>query len=164
MADGKLNAGASGEVVGSNLNDVSLIPDGTMMFTASGSRDHVEAFNTTDLSRDGAYATAVHPNAVAASPTEDFLAAAPGTNDDKATGVLVYQTGGSEPVNIVKGWADDQVVATRGIAWATDLSELFVITQPANGATPTLHVAPHPTQPDGDGGHGGGICILFICL
>lgn len=130
------------------------------MFTASGSRDHVEAFNTTDLSRDGAYATAVHPNAVAASPDGDYLAAAPGTNTSDANGDFVYQIGGSEPVNIVNGWSSDKVVATRGIAWSHDISKLFVITQPASGTTPTLRIANHPTQPSSGGSGGGGrICI-----
>ncbi|WP_345462446.1 hypothetical protein [Actinoallomurus oryzae] len=164
VKDGKLNAGPSGEVVGSNLNDVSLTSDGVTMFTASGSRDHVEAFATKDLSRDGAYATAVHPNAVTVSPDKAYLAAAPGTNSDNATGVLVYPVGGSQPVRIITGWSTDNVVATRGITWSKDLAKLFVITQPSNGTTPTLHVVSHPTEPESGGGHGGKICILFICI
>lgn len=164
VKDGNLDPGASGEVVGSNLNDVSLTGDGKTMFTASGSRDHVEAFATENLSRDGAYATAAHPNAVAVSPDNAFLAAAPGANSDDATGVFVYPIGGSQPVNIINSWATGNVVATRGVAWAKDLSKLFVITQPANGTTPTLRVISHPTEPDTGGGHGGWICILFICI
>jgi hypothetical protein len=167
-SNGTLDPGNAGEVVGSNLNDISVTSDGVSMFTASGSRDHVEAFTTATLSRDGAYATAVHPNAVTVSPDNNFLAMAPGSGNDNANGVLVYQVGGSQPVNIADDWTSGTIVATRGIAWAGDLGKLFVITQPDNATTPTLHVISHPTQPpnddDGHGGHGGRICILFICL
>ena len=165
VKDAKLDPVISGEYFGSNLNDVSLTTDGATMFTASGSRDHVEAFTTKDLSRNGAYATAVHPNAVAVSPDNAFLAAAPGTNTDKATGVLVYPVGGSEPANIINAWDTGNIVATRGITWAKDLTKLFVITQPSNDTKPTLHAISHPTQPDDHGGgHGHEICILFICI
>jgi YVTN family beta-propeller protein len=163
--NGTLDPGNAGEVVGSNLNDISVTSDGVTMFTASGSRDHVEAFTTATLSRDGAYATAVHPNAVTVSPDNNYLAMAPGSGNDNANGVLVYQVGASQPVNIADDWTSGTIVATRGIAWAGDLSKLFVITQPDNATTPTLHVIAHPTQPpNDDDGHGGRICILFICL
>lgn len=162
--NGTLNLGNAGEVVGSDLNDISVTSDGATMFTASGSRDHVEAFTTSTLSRDGAYATAAHPNAVTVSPDNTFLATAPGTSNDNANGVLIYQVGGSVPVNIADTWPTGNIVATRGIAWAPDLSKLFVITQPDNTTTPTLRVIPHPTQPPTNDHNGGGICILFICI
>jgi YVTN family beta-propeller protein len=142
VAGGALAPGATGDVVGSSLADVSVTSDGATVSSASGSRDHVESFATADLSRRGAYPTGAHPSSVAVAPGDTFLAVAHTTSgrDD----VLVYATGGTVPVKAVDLPATD-LVATRGLAWSADRKRLFVITQRANDPTPTLVVVTNPT-------------------
>ncbi|MCW6009390.1 hypothetical protein K1W54_33330 [Micromonospora sp. CPCC 205371] len=143
VANGTLTAGATGDVVGSSLADLSVAPSGATMFSASGSRDHAEAFAPADLSRRGAYATGFRPNAVAASPDGAYLAIGRNTsgNDD----VWVYEDGGSVPVKTID-LASGDVVATRGVAWSSDLKRLFVVVQSANSAVPSLETISRPTS------------------
>ncbi len=143
VAGGALTPGATGDVVGSSLADLSLRSDGTELSSASGSRDHVESFASADLSRRGAYTTGSHPNSVAVAPNDDFVAMARTTSgrDD----VLVYESGGIVPVNTVDLPATD-LVATRGLAWSKDLKKLFIVTQKANDTTPSLSIVANPTR------------------
>jgi hypothetical protein len=143
QAGGDLTAGASGDVVGASLNDLSVSPDGSTLYSASGSRGNVEAFAPSDLARRGAYATGVRPNSVVASPNNAFIATAISTSG--ADDVKVYAAGGTLPVRTVQ--VDrTETVATRGLAWSADLKRLFVITQQANVPAPRLSVITSPTD------------------
>jgi hypothetical protein len=144
VADGKLTAGASGDVVGSSLNDLGLSADNATLYSASGSRDRAEAFAPGDLSRRGAYATGTRrPNSVVASPDSAFVAIGTTTSGDDD--VLIYRVGESTPVNTVDVPRTD-TVAVRGVAWTSDLKRLFVITHKANGTVPTFKVVSRPTD------------------
>jgi YD repeat-containing protein len=143
VAGGVLTPGATGDVVGASLADISLAPDSTTLYTASGSRDHAEAFAPSDLSRRGAYATGFRPNAVAASPDNRFLAI--GRNTGGADDVFVYENGGSLPVNAFDLDSGD-LVAPRGVAWSGDQKRLFVIAQTATNAAPQLEIITRPSS------------------
>jgi DNA-binding beta-propeller fold protein YncE len=143
VAGGALTAGASGDVVGASLADISLAPNAATMVTTSGSRDHAEAFAPGDLSRRGAYATGFRPNAVAVSPDNAFVAI--GRNTGGADDVFVYSDGGSVPVNAFDLDSGD-LVAPRGVAWSGDQKRLFVIAQTATNATPQLEIISRPTS------------------
>ncbi|MEV4315004.1 hypothetical protein [Actinocrispum sp. NPDC049592] len=134
VQSGTLTAGASGGAVGSNLTDMSLSPDGTTLFTAAGSRDQVDGFATSDLSRRGGYATGPYPNAVAASP--DGLKLATGihtTGDD----VAIYRIGGTVPVDTssLPGTS-----TPRGLTWSPDHQRLFAVTHEEPSNAPILTV------------------------
>jgi hypothetical protein len=143
QAGGDLTAGATGDVVGASLNDLSVAADGASLYSASGSRNHVEAFAPADLSRRGAYSTGTRPNSVAVSPDNAFLAT--GITTSGSRDVQVYQVGGTLPVRTFE--VDrTETVATRGLAWGTDLKRLFVITQGANDPAPRLTIVSNPTH------------------
>ncbi|MGI5149608.1 YncE family protein [Plantactinospora sp. CA-294935] len=142
VAGVELTEGATGDVVGSSLADLALSPDGATLFTASGSRDHAEAFAPADLARRGAYATGFRPNSVTVSPDSRYLAI--GRNTSGREDVLVYEVGGVLPekrVDLNSG----EVAATRGLAWSGDLKYLFVVTQQATSSIPALEVVSRPT-------------------
>jgi YVTN family beta-propeller protein len=143
VADGRLTESASGDVVGASLADTSIAADGATLFTASGSRDHVEAFAPADLARRGAYATGFRPNAVATSADSRFLAITRNTAGTKD--VLVFEVGGVVPENTFD-LASGEVAATRGVAWSNDNKRLFVITQRANETVPDLKIISRPTD------------------
>ncbi len=137
---GKLESRGAGNVVGSDLADLSLSPDGATLYTASGSRDHVEAFATADLSRAGAYHTGSYPNSVATSADGKYLATGVRNPRDDA---YLYKTGGAVPENTLN-ITDSGVLAPRGLTWADGTRKLLAITTPPNGTTPTLHVINRP--------------------
>ncbi|WP_433263651.1 hypothetical protein ACQPZF_32815 [Actinosynnema sp. CS-041913] len=144
---GELTASASGDVVGASLNDLSVTPDGATLYSASGSRDHVEAFAPANLARRGAYRTGTRPVAVAASPDSAYLATGIGTSGDND--VRVYAAGGTQPVRTVQ--VDrSETVATRGLAWGSDLKRLFLVTQDAVDPAPRLVIVNDPTRPSHD--------------
>lgn len=139
---GTLTPGASGTVAGSNVEDVAVSPDGSTLFTAAGSDNHVAGFATADLSGRGAYPTGHFPNAVSVSPDGGFLAAGAFTS---AHDVFVFAAGGTTPVRTIG--LGSRVVADRGTAWSGDGKELFVITQAVSGGSPSLSVIDHPESP-----------------
>jgi YVTN family beta-propeller protein len=141
VASGKLESRAAGNFVGSDLADLALSPDGATVYTASGSRDHIEAFATADLSRAGAYHSGTYPNSVAASSDGKYIAAGVRNPRDDA---YLYLTGGAEPQNILN--LTDEVLAPRGLIWAEGTKRLFAITRPANGTAPTLKVITFPVH------------------
>jgi hypothetical protein len=143
VAGGDLTAGASGDVVGSSLVDLSLSPNGSTLFSASGSRDRVEAFAPGDLSRRGAYSTGPRPNSAAVSPDNAFLAT--GITTSGANDVQVYRVDGTLPVRTVD-ISRSEVVAGRSLAWSADLKKLFFISQAANDTTPRLNIVENPTR------------------
>ncbi|GAA4526911.1 hypothetical protein [Amycolatopsis samaneae] len=139
---GKLDARASGAVAGSDLADLTLSPDGKTIYTASGSREAMEAFNSADLTRAGAYRTGQYPDSVAASPDGRYVA---GGVRNPRDDVYVYKVGGVTPLSTLDV-TDAGVLASRGLAWTADGERLFAITRPANGAEPTLRVLEYPAD------------------
>ncbi|KAB2341252.1 YncE family protein [Actinomadura rudentiformis] len=132
----------SGEVVGSNLSEIDLAPGGADLYSASGSRDHVEAFASANLAGRGSYNTGAFPNAVAAAPDGAHLAT--GRRTSLKDDIRVYKVTGSTPVKSFD-LASDTPLAARGLAWSRACDNLFVITQKANGTQPTLRVVYRPT-------------------
>jgi sugar lactone lactonase YvrE len=143
VADGKLTEGARGDVVGSSLADLSIAADGATLFTASGSRDHAEAFAPADLARRGAYTTGFRPNSVTVTADSRFLAIARNTAGGKD--VLVYEVDGVVPEKTVD-LPGGEVAATRGLAFSADRKHLFVVSQRANETVPALKVVSRPTS------------------
>jgi hypothetical protein len=130
----ELVAAAGGEVVGSNLTDLALAPSNTTLYRAAGSRTQVDAFSSTDLSRQGAYATGPYPNSVALSPDSKHLATGIFTSQAKA--ISIYPIGAGEPRE--QFTANDLVLAGRGLAWSGDSSRLFAIFQTVTDPRPRL--------------------------
>jgi hypothetical protein len=142
VTTGKLEPGAAGAIVGSDLTDLALSPDGATLYTASGSRDGIEAFSTTDLSRAGGYHTGNYPNSVAASANGTHIATGVRSPRDDA---YIYKTGGALPTKTLDV-TDTGVLAPRGLTWAEGTKRLFAITRPANATTPTLRAITSPTD------------------
>lgn len=140
---GNLTEGASGDVVGASLTDLSLSANGALLFSASGSRSHVEAFAPGDLSRRGAYSTGPRPNSAAVSPDDAYVAAGITTSGDKD--VQVYRVDGTLPVRTVD-IARTETVAPRGLVWSGDLKKLFFISQAADSSVPRLNIVDNPTK------------------
>jgi hypothetical protein len=140
---GNLAAGASGDVVGASLTDLSLNTAGTLLFSASGSRSHVEAFAPGDLSRRGSYSTGPRPSSAAVSPDDAFVATAVTTSGDKD--VQVYRVDGTLPVRTVD-IARTEIVAARGLAWSGDLKKLFFVSQAADHEAPRLNIVDNPIR------------------
>lgn len=136
---GTLHAGASGTVAGSNLADVAVTPDGSVLYAAAGSQTSVAGFATADLASRGAYSTGHFPNAVASSTDGQYLAVGIYSADHK---VLVFKVGGTTPVRAVG--LSNSTTAARGLAFSTDSKELFVIVDGADG--PALRVVDDPTE------------------
>jgi hypothetical protein len=138
---GTLQAGASGTVTGSDVQDVTVTPDGATLYTAAGSEDHVAGLATADLSGRGAYATGHFPDAVEVSADGGYVATGAFTAAHK---VLVFKSGGTTPVRAVG--LDNSNAASGGLAWSTDNKRLFVVTQQNSGGAPGLSVVLDPTQ------------------
>jgi DNA-binding beta-propeller fold protein YncE len=136
VAGATLAPGAAGEVVGSNLTAVAVSPDGLSVYTASGSRDHVAAFATHDLSGRGSYSTGAYPNAVA--PTGDGKYVATGAYTSRIKAVTVFEVGETVPAKTFS--LDGSVLANRGLAWSADNQRLFAVLQGANDPRPRLTV------------------------
>jgi hypothetical protein len=134
VATNELVAGAGGEVVGSNLTDLALEPGNTTLYSAAGSRNQVDAFSSTDLSRLGAYATGPYPNSVAPSPDGRYLAT--GIFTSRAQAISIYPVGTSAPRKQIT--ADGLVLASRGLAWSGDSNRLFAIFQAVTNPRPRL--------------------------
>ncbi|WP_409463241.1 hypothetical protein [Amycolatopsis sp. GA6-003] len=81
------------QAVGPGLADLAVSPDDGTVFTASGSRDHVEASTTKDFSRAGAYRAGQYPNAVAVGAVGTHVAA--GLRD---TDIYFYRPGALIPI------------------------------------------------------------------
>ncbi|MFK0243404.1 hypothetical protein ACIQUM_01800 [Amycolatopsis azurea] len=138
---GGLTAGATGDVVGAGLYDVDVTADGTTLYSAAGGRDRAEAFASADLARRGAYAARPRPVAAALSPDDRHLAVGALTTD--TNDVLVYEVGGTIPVDTV-ALDSGETVQPRGLAWSADKEHLFVVTRYQNDSEPHLEVERHP--------------------
>lgn len=136
VSAGALHAGASGTAAGSNLADVAVTPDGSILYTAAGSQNAVSGYATADLASRGAYSTGHYPNAVAGSTDGQYLAAGVFSADHK---VLVYKVGGTTPVRTVG--LSGHTTAARGLAFSADAKKLFVVTD-----GPALTVVDDPTE------------------
>lgn len=139
---GDLVAGPAGEVLGSNVIDVALSPDGATLLSAAGSRDRVEAFATADLARRGSYWTGPHPNAVRVSPDGRHVAVGAYTSRSKA--IWVFGADVATPLNAF-GLGGD-VLANRGLAWSADSRFLFAVVQGAADQRPRFTVINRPTE------------------
>lgn len=119
-----LTKGEAGAVAGSGLSDLALNSTGTELFTASASRPHAEAFNSTDLARTGVYATPAGPNSITVDKNGKYVAA--GTATRKGSEVRFYKTGAITPFAIEELPAGNQLLP-RGIAWSQDCGCLATI-------------------------------------
>ncbi|MFF7447498.1 MULTISPECIES: Ig-like domain repeat protein [unclassified Streptomyces] len=120
---------------GSYLNDLAVTPDGEHVVTASGSPYEHPVFKTSDLSRDGAYASNTYPNAVAVAPDGSVAAGVDGWyNPD----IYVYKPGATTSVreydfpNTGNTSGADEL-ANSALAWAPDGSRLFAVTYNSEG-------------------------------
>lgn len=137
---GALTPGASGGAAGSNLTDSALSPDGTVVYTAAGSRTGVQAFTTENLSGRGSYETGPYPNAVVASKDSTHLATGAYTTRTKA--VAIFELGETTPVRSYD--LGGHVLANRGLAWSGDNKNLYAVLQGANDPRPRLEVFSRP--------------------
>jgi DNA-binding beta-propeller fold protein YncE len=139
---GELVAGPAGDVLGGNVIDAALSPDGATLHSAAGSQDRVDAFATADLAGRGSYPTGPHPNAVRVSPDGGYVATGAYTSRDKA--VRVFAKDASTPTNAFG--LDGDVLADRGLAWSGDGRSLFAIVHGPSDVRPRFVVISRPTE------------------
>lgn len=141
VSGGTLLAGPSGTVAGSNVADIAVTPDGSVLYSTAGSEDHVAGVATADLAGRGSYSTGHFPDAVAVSADGGFVATGVFSAAHK---VLVFASGGTTPVHTVN--LSTSVTANRGLAWSADGQKLFVVTEAVSGGSPDLVVVNNPTS------------------
>jgi hypothetical protein len=141
LSNGSLQPGSSGTIAGSNVDDIAVTPDGSVLYSAAGSEDHVAGVATSDFSGRGAYSTGHFPDAVAVSADGGFVATGVFSAAHK---VLVFASGGTTPVRTVS--LSNSMAAPRGIAWSADGKKLFVVTEATSGGDPDLVVVNNPTS------------------
>jgi hypothetical protein len=128
-----------------SLNDITIAPDGSVIYAASGYPYSVESFATSNLALDTQYPTEAYPVAVAVSPDSSWVAGASKQSDPE---IFVFSAGSTTLVN---GFPDPEVggqVTPRGIAIGAD-DTIFAITGIGDSGTgsPVLNLITDPTVP-----------------
>jgi hypothetical protein len=129
--------------IGSNFSDVAFTPDGTDIVIADAAVYYHQVLSTADLSKDGAYATAAYPTAVAIN--EQGLVVAGSSYSD--TSIWAYAPNAPTPEAT---WGFDPSTQTTlahgGLAVAGNT--IYAVTQQGVPATYQLHVIQAPAPAD----------------
>jgi hypothetical protein len=122
-ADGTLEVSGRTDhsVLGGNLRDVAVAPDGASFYTAAGAPYEILQFDTDQLTvARRRFVTEPYPNAVEVSHDGKQVAAA-----SDSTGLFVFRPTGAQPTKLpVSG---SGAIASRGIAWQPSGARLYVI-------------------------------------
>lgn len=136
---GSLVPQASAEA-GSNLQDLALSTDGSLLYVASGWPYELQSFTTDSLALRAGYATGPYPNSVAVSHEANVLAA--GVDAAYDPDVFVYRDGSFTPSrrhDFSQLGVSPYLLARAGLAWGPRGKWLFAVT--GNYSTsPTLNV------------------------
>lgn len=127
-------------VVGSNLNDLAVSPDGTSVYTAAGAPYAVQELAVDDLTQvRRTYPTGPYPGAVAVSPGGGQVAGA----TYAPTAVHAFAADGT-PLSstALDGW-----LVEGALTWGRTSGALYAVTADPQGSPPEppmLHVVPPP--------------------
>ncbi|GAA2434628.1 hypothetical protein GCM10010433_39200 [Streptomyces pulveraceus] len=136
VASGTATRTAHASVDGGNMRDLALSPDGKQIVVASAAPNRHQAYNTADLTRGTAYASTAYPNAVDIAPNGTVAAGSSAWYDPD---VYVYKTGSTtKPVRTYDfpntgNSSGADTLADAGLAWASDTSRLFAVTENSAG-------------------------------
>jgi DNA-binding beta-propeller fold protein YncE len=140
VGDNGLAQVGRGDRGGSNLNDLAVSPDGKVLYTASGSQDHIDGFTADkELGGAGAWFTGQAPNSTAVSPDGRRLASGvPTAGPDKAA-VFLHSPDGTLKTKRFALPRGERLVE-RGLAWAADGTVLAVVARQAQHPHLSVHI------------------------
>ncbi|MEU6341433.1 hypothetical protein ABZ883_10865 [Streptomyces sp. NPDC046977] len=131
----------------SNLQDLTVTPDGKQILAASGAPYFHQVYRTSDLSSDGRYTTDAYPNAVAVAADGTVAAGIDGAYEPD---VYIFASQVDEPVRTYDlpstgHSSGSDLLASGGLAWTPDGSRLFAVS--SNDADVySLRVLQDPTK------------------
>jgi len=125
--------------------DLAVVPGGTELITACGAPYANYRFSTTDLSEQGSFASTTYPSAVAIA-ANGTVAVGTKYGDPSKPDMYFYAPNGDTPLNTLNFGSSSAGVASRGLAWSADASQLFAVLQDSvGGNTYSLQVIDDPT-------------------
>ncbi|MFJ4847769.1 Ig-like domain repeat protein, partial [Streptomyces sp. NPDC088733] len=131
----------------SNLQDLTVTPDGTQILAASGAPYFQQVYRTSDLSSDGRYTTNPYPNSVAVAPDGTVAAGIFGWYQPD---VYIFRPQVDEPVRTYEfpntgHSSGSDTLAPGGLAWTPDAGRLFAVSSNDAGVY-SLRVLQDPTK------------------
>ena len=129
----------------SNLTDVAISPNGSMFTPACGSTYNFTNYSLTTFAQVGGFGANPYPNAAAYSADGKYFAG--GMNGIYNNDVVEYQLSSIQPAlmyNIDETSATDSSLngASRGVAFSSDSSTLYEVTQDTQLGNVVLHALP----------------------
>jgi YVTN family beta-propeller protein len=124
------------------VSDLAVAPGGSEFTTACQTPDNDYRFSTADLSEQGSYPGTHYPAAVAIDSNGDVAIGT--TRNATVPDVYIYRQDGDTPLNTYTLGLSGGNLMDRGLAWAPDGSQLFVVMQTSPRGF-RLHVLPYPT-------------------
>jgi hypothetical protein len=125
---------------GSNLRDIELSTDGSLLYAASGAPYELQSFTTDSLALRAGYAVGAYPNAVAVSHDANVIAA--GVDAYYDPDVFIYRNGQFSPSRTYDFAAleiESTLLAPAGLAWGPGGKWLYAVTVDF-GESPTLNI------------------------
>jgi len=114
----------------SNLQDMTITPDGLRLLVACGYPYFHQAILLSDLSRAAKYDTSNYPNAVAISPDGQYVAA--GIDNFNGSDVYLFTEGSSTP-HRVHQFDPTAAVFARGLAFSPNGRAVFAVSSASFG-------------------------------
>jgi hypothetical protein len=111
------------------ITDAAVAPAGKELVLACGGATSQLRYNPTTLARLGSYHSTANPDAVAIATSGTVAAGTPATT----SGLFIYK----QATTTAQATYDSNVLATRGLAWSADGTQLYAIT---TGGGYNLHV------------------------
>lgn len=124
----------------SNLRDIALSTDGSLLYAAAGASSELQSFTTDSLALRAGYAVGAYPNAVAVSRDANVLAA--GVDAYYDPDVFIYRNGQFAPSRVYDFadlQTDPKLLAPGGLAWGPGGKWLYAVTSDFETA-PTLNI------------------------
>lgn len=125
-----------------NLQDLAVSPDGKTFVPACGWPYRHDAFSTADLSLVDSYPTGTYPSAAAFSSNGKAFAG--GTGFSYAKALYVSSTvPGNHAAGLIKDFGTPWATAPQGVAFSSDGTTVFAVTQAWFGVVPNYTYALH---------------------
>lgn len=124
----------------SNLRDIALSTDGSLLYAAAGASSELQSFTTDSLALRAGYTVGAYPNAVAVSRDANVLAA--GVDAYYDPDVFIYRNGQFAPSRVYDFadlQTDPKLLAPGGLAWGPGGKWLYAVTSDFETA-PTLNI------------------------
>jgi YVTN family beta-propeller protein len=125
-----------------NLQDLAVSPDGKTFVPACGWPYRHDAFSTADLSLVDSYPTGTYPSAAAFSSNGKTFAG--GTGFSYANDLYVSSTvAGNHAAGLIENFGTPWATAPQGVAFSSDGTTVFAVTEAWFGAVPNYTYALH---------------------